>query len=265
MPSIHLQIQGPVARLLIDHPERRNAFTRSMWRSVPDLMEQALASTHVRVVCLQSSSPGVFASGADISEFEQIYGDPEQALAATLEIQRATDALERCPLPTVAAVDGACVGGGVALAVSCDMRIASERSRFAITPARLGLSYHPDDLRRLVRACGWSHASQLLYSGRLWTADRALGAGLVNEVHSLSAFESEVNSLLEAITHNSRVSTQAIKRGLQAVDSRNPVDLSQADQEFVDLFQSADFVEGRDAFLEKRPASFPSHRLPEKP
>jgi enoyl-CoA hydratase/carnithine racemase len=106
------------------------------------------------VLVLQASQPGVFAAGADISEFEATYRDAAEAERASREINDAVDALQACPLPVVALIDGPCVGGGVALAVACDIRLASDRARFAVTPARLGLSYHPDDLRRLVRACG---------------------------------------------------------------------------------------------------------------
>ena len=259
MPAVSLEFRGPVACLSIDHAQRRNAFTRSMWRSIPALMEQISNRASARVVCLQSAVPGAFAAGADISEFEQIYGHPQVALEATLEIQRAIDALEKCSLPTLAAIDGPCVGGGVALAVACDFRLSSDRARFAVTPARLGLSYHPDDLRRLVLACGHAAASELLYTGQLWDAQRALAVGLVSQVLELESFQSGVDRVLQAMAQNSLESLRAIKRGLRAVQSRHEAALGQAEQEFIDLFQCQDFREGRDAFLQKRPALFPSH------
>lgn len=255
-----LRLDGPAARLLIDHAARRNAFTRAMWRSVPGLVAQACAASGVRVLCLQSAVPGAFAAGADISEFEATYGSAEQARAATAEIHRACEALEACPLPTLALIDGPCVGGGVALAVACDMRIAGPRARFGVTPARLGLSYAPDDLRRLLRACGWGAASELLHAGRIWSAERALRAGLVNELHGADDFEREASALVDAIAASSLQSTLAIKRGLRAAESGQPAALQAAADEFTSLFLGTDFIEGRDAFLQKRPAAFPSHR-----
>jgi enoyl-CoA hydratase/carnithine racemase len=251
---------GPIARILIDHPQRRNAFTRAMWRALPSLVRQALASPATRVLVLQGAQPGLFAAGADISEFEQTYADAAEAARAAREIQEAVDALEACALPVVALIDGPCVGGGVALAVACDVRLASERARFAITPARLGLSYHPDDLRRLVRACGFAAASELLYGGQPWDAPRALQAGLVSQILPQQEFGTAADALLQAMAANSLTATQAIKRGLRAVDARDPLATAAAAQEFLALFSSPDFIEGRNAFLQKRPAAFPSHQ-----
>jgi len=263
MNLLRLQSAGPMARIVIDHPQRRNAFTRAMWRALAGLVQRALADEASRVLVLQASQPGVFAAGADISEFEATYREAAEAERASREINDAVDALQACPLPVVALIDGPCVGGGVALAVACDIRLASDRARFAVTPAKLGLSYHPDDLRRLVRACGLAAASELLYGGQLWSADRALRAGLVNQVLPQGdAFEAGAQSLLQAICGNSVDATRAIKQGLRAVTSQDPAALGAAARTFVQLFQGPDFAEGRDAFLAKRPPCFPSHLDP---
>lgn len=259
MELIQLQQTGPVARIVINHPARKNAFSRSMWRAVPALVARALSEPKTRLIALQGVQPGLFAAGADISEFEQTFTTKGEGAIAAREIQDAVDSLDNCPLPVVALIDGPCVGGGVALAVACDLRLASEQARFAVTPARLGLSYHPDDLRRLVRACGLASASELLLGGQLWSAERALGCGLVNQVWPVSEFMEHANSMLHAIASNSTDGTRAIKQGLRAVMDNDPSGLSMAAQTFLDLFQGPDFLEGRDAFLQKRPAVFPSH------
>lgn len=260
MQLLRLNIAGPVARILIDHPARRNAFTRAMWRALPGLVAQALAGPQVRVLVLQGAQPGMFAAGADISEFERTYADAAEAARANDEIQAAGDALAASPLPVVALVDGPCVGGGVGLALACDFRLASEQARFAITPSRLGLSYHPTDLLRLVRACGLGPASELLYGGLAWDAARALQAGLVNQVLPAVEFAATTEALLQAIAANSLDANQALKRGLQAVAESDAQATARAAQEFQALFSAPDFIEGRDAFLQKRPAAFPSHR-----
>jgi enoyl-CoA hydratase/carnithine racemase len=262
MQLLRLHVAGSVARLLIDHPERRNAFKRVMWQALPTLVRQALDTPGVRVIALQGAQPGLFAAGADISEFEATYRDAEEAIRANDEIQAAADALEQCPLPVVALIDGPCIGGGVSLATACDFRIASDRARFAVTPARLGLSYHPNDLRRLVRACGAGAASELLYTAQAWDAERALRCGLVNQVLPHAAFGDATDTLLANVAANSLAANQTLKRGLQAVLGGDAEAIAQAERDFHAAFASPDFIEGRDAFLQKRAPAFPSHHRP---
>lgn len=259
MELLRLHTTGPIARILIDNPQRRNALSRAMWRAIPEVVQQALATPGIRVLVLQGATPGTFAAGADISEFEQTYASQEEALRANAEIQAAVDALEQCPLPTVALIDGACVGGGISLATACDVRWASARARFAVTPSKLGLSYHPEDLRRLVQACGLAAASELLYSGQIWDAPRALQTGLISLLLPVEEFEAAGEALVQAMAANSLTANQAIKQGLRAVLQRDAAAYAQAAQTFEDLFAAPDFLEGRNAFLEKRPARFPSH------
>jgi enoyl-CoA hydratase/carnithine racemase len=260
MTTLHLQFDGPVARISIDNAARRNAFSRAMWRQVPALVAQATANAGVRAVALQSAVPGCFAAGADISEFEATYTSEQESIRANEEIQAAVQAFADCPVPTLALIDGPCIGGGVALVLGCDMRFASDRATFAVTPARLGLSYHPDDVQRLYRACGRACASELLFSGQPWSAQRAVEAGLANRVLPANGFEEEAAALLSAICANSVDANRALKRSLDAVESGAPGARSGAEAEFIAMFAGRDFTEGRDAFLAKRRPVFPSHR-----
>jgi enoyl-CoA hydratase/carnithine racemase len=259
MPDVHLQRDGPVARLLIDHAERRNAMTRAMWRAVPALVARALAQPGVRALVVQGAEPGHFAAGADISEFAATYATREESLRANHEIQQAIEALAACPLPTLALIDGPCVGGGVALALGCDIRLASERSTFAVTPARLGLSYHPSDVTRLTRCCGRARASELLFSGLAWDARRTCEAGLVNHLLPTAGFLESAQVVVDAICANSLDAIGALKRSLAAVEQADADAIEQARGEFEASFATADFIEGRDAFLARRAARFPSH------
>jgi enoyl-CoA hydratase/carnithine racemase len=265
MELLELQQNGPVARIVINHPARKNAFSRAMWCALPGLVAAAVAHPQTRVLTLQGVQPGLFAAGADISEFAHTYSTLGEAAVAAREIQDAVDALDNSVLPVVALIDGPCVGGGVALATACDLRIASVHARFAVTPAKLGLSYHPDDLRRLVRTCGLAAASELLLAGQLWSAERALQCGLVNQVCSQQAFVGQAETLVQAIAANSVDATRSIKHGLRAVMTQDPPRLADAAQSFLDLFQGPDFVEGRDAFMQRRPARFPSHFMDTNP
>lgn len=259
MPSIHLQHDGAIARLFIDHAERRNAITRQMWRSIPGLLEQAIARAGTCALVLQSRVNGCFGAGADISEFASTYATKAESLRASAEIRNAVEALATYPLPTVALIDGPCVGGAVALALACDVRLASDRASFAVTPAKLGLSYHPHDVTRLVRTCGRAGAAELLFSGAAWTAERALRDCLVNAVVPQGGLDAAAEALLCAISANSLDALRALKRAISATEVGGTKALSCAEDEFNALFAGPDFLEGRDAFLAKRQPQFPSH------
>lgn len=258
MNPLSLHVDGAVARLSIDNPRRRNALTRAMWREIPVLVAQAVRQPGVRALVLQSAAPGCFASGADISEFQSTHVDPAESGRASQEVHDAVSAFAHCELPTLALIDGPCVGGGVALALGCDIRLASQRASFAITPAKLGLSYHPDDVARLVATCGAAVASELLFSGQPVTAERAVAIGLVNRFHAADAFEAGAQGLIDAICANSADAMRVLKLAIAA--ARQPALRESACERFARLFEGPDFAEGRDAFLGKRVPQFPSHR-----
>lgn len=260
MDRLILQTDGPVARLLIHHPEKRNAFTHAMWQAMPTLVARALATPGVRVLTLESSTAGAFAAGADVAEMDDAQVTRETALGWAREIADGIGAIAGCPLPVIAVIDGPCIGGGLALAAACDWRIATPRARFAVTPAKLGLAYSPDDLRRLVQACGRGAAAELLFTGAPWSAARALAAGLVNQIAPPEELPALCTQLTSAIAANSLDAMTAIKRGLHAVLGGEPEALAAAHDEFIGLFSRPDFQEGRSAFLHKRAANFPSHQ-----
>lgn len=259
MDRLILQTEGPVARLLINHPERRNAFTHAMWQALPERVAQARATPGVRVLTLESSTPGAFAAGADIREMAVGPVDRGMAEEWAREIAEGVGALADCALPVIAVIDGPCVGGGLALAVACDWRIATPRSRFAITPAKLGLAYPTSDLRRLVQACGRAAASELLFTGAPWSAERALAAGLVNQLVPPEELPALRELLAGTVAANSFDAVLAVKRALGAVMSEDAQRLATAQEDFLALFSGPDSEEGRAAFLQKRPAQFPSH------
>src|SRR5690606_830378 len=171
--------EGAVARLLIDRAEKRNAFTQAMWEAFPGILAQAMEDPAVRVLILQSAAPGVFSAGADIAEFATGARDPEWRARNQAAIRRAQYELARAPKPVIALVDGDCVGGGCGLALACDMRVASPRSRFGITPAKLGLVYSLHDTKLLVDLVGPAQAKRILYTAELLGAGEAVRIGLV--------------------------------------------------------------------------------------
>ena len=142
---LRLERQGPIARLFIDRAEKRNAFNQQMWECFPTLLGEAMTDPEVHVLVLQSAVPGTFSAGADIEEFSAGARDPGWRSRNQAAIQRTQFELARTEKPTIALIEGACVGGGCGLAIACDLRIAGNRARFGITPARLGLVYSLHD------------------------------------------------------------------------------------------------------------------------
>ena len=260
MNIIEVRRDGAVARLLLNQPARRNALNRHMWRVIAAEAGRLAGDESVRAITIESAVAGMFSAGADISEFEKNYSDPSITNEVNAEISNAIESVASCPQPTLALIDGPCVGGSVALALACDIRLSSELATYSVTPSKLGLSYHPNDLRRLVNAVGLSGASELLYSGMRWSASRALQSGLVNTVTASIGFSDHCQDLLTSICANSSTANRTIKQSMRYVVSENAENLLQAEHDFANLFSGADFREGREAFLQKRPARFPSHQ-----
>ena len=130
MNEIKLLREGPVARLSINQPAKRNAINRSMWRNIAKLVDKVASDQSVRVMTIESASSGMFAAGADISEFESNYADLETTKAVNAEIAKAVESVAACPQPTLALIDGACIGGSVALVLACDIRVSSDKASY---------------------------------------------------------------------------------------------------------------------------------------
>ncbi|WP_232248624.1 enoyl-CoA hydratase/isomerase family protein [Streptacidiphilus rugosus] len=182
VPGLRLGLgEDGVAVLTLDRPEKRNALTRAQWAALPPLLTRLAEEPGVRVLLLTGSG-GAFSAGADIAELADVYASPEAADEYHATNVAAETALADFPHPTLAVVDGPCVGGGCQLAVACDLRFAARGARFGITPARLGIVYPAVPTARLARLLGPARAKYLLYSAELVTAEQALTFGLVDEV-----------------------------------------------------------------------------------
>jgi len=253
--ALRLEFDGPVARLLIDRAAKRNAFDQAMWERLPGLAEEAMADVRVRVLVLTSAEPGPFCAGADIGEFSTLSGDPDWRKRNQAAIRRTQVTLARAAKPTVAAVDGDCIGGGCGLALACDLRVASPRARFGITPAKLGLVYPLHDTKLLVDAVGPAQAKRMLFTGGLLDAREAHRIGLVDLLaDDLPAAVAEVTaSIAAASPHSQRASKAIIRRILDGATDDDPA----SSAEFDAAFEGADFREGVSAFLAKRRPSFP--------
>jgi enoyl-CoA hydratase/carnithine racemase len=256
MPPIRLDLAAPFAEIVLNRPERRNALSVEMWRAIPGLVAEANANPGVKLILIHGGAAGAFAAGADISEFETIYATPETARASGQSIAAALDAVETSEKPVIAAIEGACVGGGVSLAMAADLRVAGADARFGVTPAKLGLVYPAGDTRRLLAAIGPGATKDLLFTGRIISAHDALAMGLVDRLTDTGAALQAARAWAEEIAATSQWSTRAIKRMIRGLQSGWQDTSPDAEALFLEGFANEDFQEGYRAFLAKRPAAF---------
>nr|WP_070959094.1 enoyl-CoA hydratase-related protein [Hyphomonas sp. Mor2] len=254
--SIRLDVDAPFAEIVLNKPEKRNALSVDMWAAIPKLVDAATDHPDVKVLIIHGGDAGAFAAGADISEFEAIYATREAAMASGEAIAAALKAVEACPKPTIAAIDGACVGGGVSLAMTCDLRVASVGSKFGVTPGKLGLVYPAGDTRRLLEAIGPSATKDILFTGRIFEAEEAKEMGLIDRLTDKRAALLHARAFAGEIAAISQWSTRATKRMIKGLQRG----WRDSDPEAIDLFlqgfSNEDFQDGYKAFLEKRPPNF---------
>ena len=255
-PRLKAYVDGPIARLVIDNPARRNAIDIAMWRAFPVVLEALAREPEVRVVVLNSAS-GPFSAGADISEFATERATPAGSRAYEAENVRAFEALTQCPLPIIAAIRGHCFGAGSGLALSCDLRLASSDASFAIPAARLGVAYPPRAFATIVSIIGAARTKELFFTGRRVDAAEALALGMLNAVTDPDALDAAVDTIARTIARGAPMTHTASKRSVDAASglpAALPLDQIQT---FADAcFDSADHAEGRQAFAEKRDPIF---------
>ncbi len=254
--DLHLARDGPIATLVLDRPEKRNAITVEMWQALPRILHDLEADDDVRVVVIRGAGTEAFASGADISEFEQVRSTVKTARAYSATVEDAERALANFPRPTIALIYGVCVGGGLEVALACDFRWASRTARFGITAARLGIVYSPAATRRLASIVGPSHARDILFSGRLMDAGDALAIGLVNNVCPPEVLEAETYVYARLLAQQAPLSQRGAKLMLQDLLGEGRMTKSDLAAIEEQAYESDDYQEGVRAFLEKRPPRF---------
>lgn len=248
--TLRLEVVGGIAHLLIDRPLKRNAMTTEMFEMLPGLIAQAEAKRHVRAIVLQSARPGMFCAGADIGELSANANDSEWRHRNQLAINLAQHRLARADRPVIAFVDGDCVGGGCGMALACDIRVATLRSRFGITPAKLGLVYPLHDTKLLVDLVGPGQAKRILFTGELLTADEALRIGLIDQIAD------NPDAITQPVLANSPQSARATKAMIRRILDGQSADDEETLAMFAQAFEGDDFREGVGAFLEKRDPDF---------
>ena len=254
--SIHVDINPPFAEIIFNKPERRNALSADMWEAIPSLVDEANLHSNVKVIIIHGGNAGAFAAGADISEFESMYSSVKSSIKFSTIVSAALDAIENSKKPTIAAIDGACVGGGVSIAMACDLRIASEDSKLGVTPSRLGIVYPVGDTRRLIEIVGLSVAKELLLTGQIFSAKDAHCMRLINRLAPKNQAIQKAYELANQISSVSQWSTQATKVMIKGVKNGWNDSTKEAQDLFLDGFTNEDFEEGYKAFLEKRSPRF---------
>ncbi|HYG30992.1 MAG TPA: enoyl-CoA hydratase/isomerase family protein [Allosphingosinicella sp.] len=198
--------EGGLARLRLARPEARNAIPADGWDSLAAHADQAV-SRGARLLLVEGDR-SAFCAGADLRDFEALRGDTRAAGDFRRAMRRGLDALAAVPVPVVAMVEGPCYGAGVALALACDIRLAGAGAAFAITPARMGISFPQEDVARLVATVGRGMAARLLFAGVSIDAREALRIGLAD------GLAEELDALCRAILENDADSIAALKRGI---------------------------------------------------
>ncbi|MEM9500528.1 MAG: enoyl-CoA hydratase-related protein [Pseudomonadota bacterium] len=248
--SLRLETDGKVAYLLIDRTDKRNAFNMDMWEAMPGLLDQAARNSDLRLLVVRAATPGPFCAGADIKELLANKDDADWRAKNQAAINRVQFELARHRLPTLAFIEGDCIGGGCGIALACDLRVATSSARFGITPAKLGLVYPLHDVKLLTDLVGPGQAKRILYTGSLIDADEALRIGLVEMLAN------EPSELIEAMVAASPHSIRETKRFVRRVLDGQAADDEETLRVFADAFTGADFLEGTTAFIEKRRPEF---------
>jgi len=248
---------GAIGWITFNNPARRNAVSLAMWQALGRIVGEFEADSAIRVIVLRGAGDKAFVSGADISEFGEKRSSPETIRIYNGASEEATEALKHAGKPTMAMVRGFCIGGGVSVAMSCDMRIAAVGSRFGVPAARLGLGYEFKGVRKLVDVVGPSFAKEIFFTARQFTAEEALAMGLINRLLPEGELETFVRGYAQTIADNAPMTVASIKTIVDEVmKDEAQRDMALCRQVVDRCFNSADYVEGRTAFMEKRKPVF---------
>jgi len=255
-PELRLERDGEIGFVIASNPARMNAFTAAMWEAVPRVIAAAEADDAIRVIVLRGAGMRAFSAGADISEFDSARSGDASAAYDELN-DAAFRALSACSKPIIAMIHGFCLGGGLAVALCADIRIADEAAEFAIPAAKLGLGYNARWVRPLLAAVPPARAKEMLFTARRFKVAEACAMGLVNTVVASDALEGNVRALAAEIAANAPLTIRAAKKTIDEL-TRNPQtpDLAALDAAVASCFASEDYAEGRLAFKEKRKPRF---------
>jgi enoyl-CoA hydratase len=249
--------EAGIGFVTFNNPERHNAVSLEMWETTRRLLDDFAVDDEVRVLVLTGAGGKAFVSGADISQFATERASLEAARAYDQKTAAAFNSVYEFPKPTIAMIRGYCIGGGVGLAVCCDLRICAHDSKFAVPAAKLGLGYGYGGLKRLVDVVGPSYAKEIFYTARQFDAQEAYDMGLVNRVVPAAELEKHVNEVAGMICANAPLTIKAAKFAVgEILKDESTRNVARANELAENCFASRDYAEGRSAFMEKRKPIF---------
>lgn len=257
--SDHILVQhdGALATVVFNRPKMRNAISLAMWSELASVTEGLAKDDSVRAIVYRGAGTEAFASGADISEFEENRKDLETATAYSRQTEAAYTAVRHCPKPTVAMVFGFCMGGAMAIAMACDLRLAARGAKFGIPAAKLSIIYGLDPVHQLVDLVGPAYAKDILYSARTVDDEEALRIGFIQRLLPPAELEAYTYDYLRRVAANAPLSIRGTKAEIQAIfEGVTEAHRQRIKQLGLETFTSEDYREGTRAFLEKRPPKF---------
>ncbi|MCC3358125.1 enoyl-CoA hydratase/isomerase family protein [Bacillus sp. REN16] len=254
--ELYIEQDGPIATLIINRPEKRNAFTLAMFERLTTILEEIENDPSIKVLLVRGVDESAFASGADISEFMDNRFSVEKAKHYNDKALEGIDKLTRFKKPTIAVIRSFAIGGGLELANACDFRFASEDSRLGITASRVGIVYNLASTKRLVDIIGPAKAKELLFTSKLISAKESQEIGLVHYIYSGETVLDEATAFASLISSRSSVANNGMKQVIRAIlDGANEED-EELSNLILESFHSEDYIEGINAFLEKRKPNF---------
>jgi enoyl-CoA hydratase/carnithine racemase len=249
--------EGRVGTMIFNNPQRHNAVSLDMWDAVSRILDDFAADPDVVMVVITGAGTKAFVSGADISRFGDERANKEAVAHYNSVVERAYARLHEFPKPTIAMIRGYCIGGGLGLAVSCDLRICSDNARFALPAAKLSLGYGYAGLKRFMDLVGPGFTKEIFFTARQFSAAEAQAMGLVNRVVPDAELETFVRDYAETIAANAPLTLKAVKTITgEILKDESQRDLARCAAAVQACFDSQDYIEGRDAFLQKRKPVF---------
>ena len=248
--------ENGVGQIMLDNQAKRNAMTFDMWQGIPTVLDDFEADGDVRVVVISGRGGKAFCAGADISQFEKNRSSEDAVEIYNNTVKAASDRIAECTKPTIAKIEGFCIGGGLGLALCCDIRIANDVSTYAVPAAKLGLGYRADGLKRLIDVVGPSFAKEIFYTARQFNPTEAVQMGLINRFVPRTLLDAYIDDYATTIAGNAPLTIYAAKVVVDELIKTDGGDEARMNQVVDDCFNSADYQEGRKAFMEKRKPQF---------
>ena len=255
--KIIVRKEGPIGWMIFNQPARRNAISLEMWQAIPNVLKNFSEDDQVRTIVVAGEGGKAFSAGADISEFDSNRSSETEMQNYNRAVDQAGKSLSNIDKPTLAQIEGFCMGGGMGLALCCDLRIAADDGQFGITPARLGVGYEFSKIQPLVELVGPAFAKEILFTGRRFNAQEALAMGLINRLVAKADIADYVKGYADNIGGNAPLTVFASKTIVnQVLTNPDERDLELCRKVVDACNQSEDYREGRRAFMEKRRPQF---------